>query len=255
MTWYIIAAVLSLDSSVYSLKLRLENKRKWLFPLKIPHRPCAAGLVGWTRAHRVTHAFTGLPAPPPQNGAPFISFHPAGLSFTNKILYKISPFDGKFGAIFGKLLPSYILTSGSLNQPKMLSKNWIKSIITNVCPLIRWASQMSSPRASAVCLWAHTRSMCHTEGCRATAWGWLDMKQARKRTRKKALFWEFFLLRSSFSFYLMDQLSSFWSLITFSNTQQWNRNICFKGTRVIVNTEKKPKLATKSWHASVWLRL
>lgn len=117
----------------------------------------SAGLVGWTRVLRVTHAFPGLSKdPPPQNGAPFMSFSPSWSELHKQKIVYGQPTDGKFGTIFEKLLPSYILTSGSLNQPKMLSKNWIKSIITNVCPIIWWAFQMSGLRPSAVRLWAHT---------------------------------------------------------------------------------------------------
>lgn len=144
----------------------VENRehRNWLFSLSslcsLCSRPC--GVDQGTQSDSCIPG--GLPRTPPHNGAPFMSFHPAGLSCTNKRLYKISPRTVNSGPIFEKLSPSYVPTSGSLSQPKMLSKNWIKSIITNVCPIIGWAFQMSRLRPSAACLWAHTPEHAQRRG-------------------------------------------------------------------------------------------
>lgn len=46
-----------------------------------------------------------------------------------------------------------------LNRPKTLSKNWIKSIITNVCPLIWWAPRCPA-REHLLFVCGHTLGAC-----------------------------------------------------------------------------------------------
>lgn len=73
----------------------------------------------------------------------------------------------------------------------------------------------------------------------------------KEKDKEEGSVWRVLPFEVILCFLCNGSIVSFWSLVAFSNTQQWNRNISFKGTGVIANTEKKPKLATKSRRAGV----